>query len=97
MRTQPYSMADYLDRGGYEADRAAELRRCVSRSKGHGRHLEQETHTRRSTGQCGRVALLADTRNPGTHAAARLPCKRKAAAPTADPSPAGPSSGTSWP
>lgn len=85
MRPPPNTSADYIDHGGYQADMAAEQRRCVSRSKDHGHHIEQETHTRRSTGQCGRVALLSDTRNPGTHAAARLPCKRRGSCPDCGP------------
>jgi hypothetical protein len=78
MMSSPYTSAGLLDSGRYEADRAAELRRCVSGSKEQGQEqIERETHTRRSTGECGRVALLEDMHHPGAHAAARLPCKRK--------------------
>ena len=31
------------------------------------------------------MALLSDTRNPGTHAAARLPCKRRGSCPDCGP------------
>jgi hypothetical protein len=78
MTLAPYSSADLLESGQYEADRAAELRRCVSRSKEHGQEqIEREAHKARSTAGCGRVALLEDSRNPGAYAAARLRCKRK--------------------
>lgn len=67
-----------LDQRAATANTASDLRRRSNSSKEYSQEdIERERHTRRSTGGCGKVAVLEDTRDPGTVAAARLPCRRK--------------------
>ena len=74
-RLAPFTSADLLDSGQYEASRTAELRQCVSRSVGE-QSLERETQPRRSR-DCGKALLLEDTQQPDSLVGARPPCKRK--------------------
>jgi hypothetical protein len=73
----PRNPVDYARLEADAAALAAELGICRSRSKETSQEqIEREPHNRRSAG-CGRVAVLEDSRQPGSLAAARLPCKRK--------------------
>jgi hypothetical protein len=63
MNTPPYSMADYLDSGGYHTDRAAEQgQRALTPSRSEPRAVS--AHTRRSTGRCGWTDFLQQASNP---------------------------------